>query len=141
MSMSAKESLKRIRSDRRRIQTLQEERKTIEIGIRGVSGIDQSGDRVSSSPRNAMESAAWRMLQRSERIDLEIIRLSDEVSRILEAVGKIKRAEYQEILKRRYVDGESLETIAEKMGYSYYHTCHLHGEALREYGSIINGKR
>ena len=46
-----------------------------------------------------------------------------------------------DILFRRYVQYQTLETIAGDLHKSYYWTCHLHGEALQEFEEKFSIRR
>lgn len=43
---------------------------------------------------------------------------------------------YRNILYFRYIKGLSLEQISEKIGYNYYKTCRLNGEALQKFDEL-----
>ena len=52
--------------------------------------------------------------------------------RIEDAVVRVEDGRLRELLRRRYIDGDTWEGIAVKMGMSYQWVCHLHGAALEE---------
>lgn len=58
---------------------------------------------------------------------LESVKLRRQLERKISAV---KDRRLQELLRRRYIDGDTWEQIAVAMGMSYQWTCHLHGIAL-----------
>lgn len=43
---------------------------------------------------------------------------------------------YYTILSLRYIYNKSFEEIADKIGYSYYPTCRMHGKALNEFDGL-----
>ena len=53
-------------------------------------------------------------------------------------LGKVTRAEYYEILHKRYFEYQSLEQIAVSMNYTYRWIRRLHGRALNVFGKIMN---
>ena len=50
---------------------------------------------------------------------------------VITMIGMVQDITLYEILKSRYIDGDSFEQIAVSLGYSYRHTIRLHGEALQ----------
>lgn len=60
---------------------------------------------------------------------LESVQLRRQLER---KISTVKDRRLQELLRRRYIDGDTWEQIAEAMGMSYQWTCHLHGIALTE---------
>lgn len=46
------------------------------------------------------------------------------------AINQVEDGRLRELLRRRYIDGDTWESIAVKMDYSYMHVCRLHGDAL-----------
>ena len=52
-------------------------------------------------------------------------------------IEKIADGRYREVLKRRYLWGESWEYIAIGLGYEYHHVHKLHGQALNEFKAIL----
>lgn len=53
-------------------------------------------------------------------------------------LGKVTKAEYYEILHKRYFEYQSLEQIAVSMNYTYRWIRRLHGRALNVFGKIMN---
>lgn len=43
---------------------------------------------------------------------------------------------YHTILSLRYLHNKTFEEIADKIGYSYYPTCRMHGKALNEFDKL-----
>lgn len=50
---------------------------------------------------------------------------------VITMIGMVQDVTLYQILKSRYIDGDSFEQIAVALGYSYRHTIRLHGEALQ----------
>ena len=67
-------------------------------------------------------------------IDVEINREIDEMQiarkEIRETLNQLEDESLKLLMEYRYIDGLTWERIAEKMHYSWRHTCRLHGEAL-----------
>lgn len=67
-------------------------------------------------------------------IDAEINREVDELQTVRQeiraALNQLEDENLELLMEYRYIDGMTWERIAEKMHYSWRHTCRLHGEAL-----------
>ena len=127
---NVKAYLRQIAHNRETVRMLKQRKKDLTMGMTAISGIDYSRDRITSTPKNAMEEAAWRLLERAEIIDREILRLVDQTDQIIAEIAGIQNATYKTILFKRYVECKDLKDMAKEMDYSYDHICHLHGEAL-----------
>lgn len=46
------------------------------------------------------------------------------------SIAQVEDGRLRELLRHRYIDGDTWESIAVKMDYSYMHVCRLHGDAL-----------
>lgn len=58
-----------------------------------------------------------------------------------ELLGKIKEAEYYQVLHKRYVLYKSFEQIATEMKYSYRGVCYVHGRALQAFGKVLEERK
>ena len=75
-----------------------------------------------------------RPMDKVDELERKITQAIDELADIrmeIEAVlGQLDDDTLRELMKYRYIDGLTWEQVAEKMHYSWRHTCRLHGEAL-----------
>lgn len=75
-----------------------------------------------------------RPMDKVDELERKITQAIDELADIrmeIEAVlGQLEDDTLRELMEYRYIDGLTWERIAEKMHYSWRHTCRLHGEAL-----------
>lgn len=75
-----------------------------------------------------------RPMDKVDELERKITQAIDELADIrmeIEAVlGQLEDDTLRELMKYRYIDGLTWEQVAEKMHYSWRHTCRLHGEAL-----------
>lgn len=51
-----------------------------------------------------------------------------------EKIMQLPDVRHQCVLIRYYLRAETFEQVAVRMNYSYYHVCHLHGNALQAFG-------
>ena len=77
-------------------------------------------------------------------LDAEIDRCIDELVRtkmeIIRGIRRLTDGRHREILRKRYLEGQTFEQIAVGIGYSYKQTCRLHGRALFKMEEVINGR-
>lgn len=132
--MRAKEYLEQIRQGDIKVKQLIKEFAGIKDSQITLSGIDYSKDRVQHSVNNA---AYTRLVEKQYDLQLEInasidnyISFKHKVIQQIQALGK---ADYIDILYKRYVEYESFEQISTEISLSYYHTVHIHGEALEAF--------
>lgn len=96
----------------------------------------------------AIRAADMMTIERREKLrdqlaDLEVreykarSELWQQRIQIEETIGAVKDPTYNEVLHRRYIEGQTFELIAVEMHYSWRHTIRLHGEALLEVEKII----
>lgn len=64
------------------------------------------------------------------KITQAIDELADIRAEIEDVLGQLEDDTLRELMEYRYIDGLTWEQVAEKMHYSWRHTCRLHGEAL-----------
>lgn len=75
-----------------------------------------------------------RPMDKVDELERKVTQAIDELADIrmeIEAVlGQLEDDTLRELMEYRYIDGLTWEQVAEKMHYSWRHTCRLHGEAL-----------
>ena len=135
--MTAKEYLNQIRLlDVRigqRIEELEEMRQRISI----LTGIDYSKDRIQSTPSSGNKQIEE--LVDFENTVLDMIHKETKLKhKVIGEIQELSNPIYVDLLFRRYVECYSFEKIACDMGYAYNYVCTLHGEALKEFGKVLN---
>lgn len=55
---------------------------------------------------------------------------------IISQLDSMENEIYHTILYLRYIHNKTFEEIADKIGYSYYPTCKMHGKALNEFDKL-----
>ena len=90
-----------------------------------LTGMPQGGQNV---PK--VEQSAIMICDIEKEINERIKQLSELYMRILSAIDTVDDINLQNLLYRRYIQGQKWEKIAVEMHYSYMHVCRLHGQAL-----------
>lgn len=75
-----------------------------------------------------------RPMDKVDELERKITQAIDEFAdiraEIEDVLGKLEDDTLRKLMEYRYIDGLTWEQVAEKMHYSWRHTCRLHGEAL-----------
>jgi DNA-directed RNA polymerase specialized sigma24 family protein len=135
--MTAKEYLQEIAKYKRMIETKVRQRKKLRESLSFIEGVSYDRGKVQSSPHDKLSESVIRVVDMDRDIENTIREYNEELLRRVDRINMLDRPEYIQILTLRYVDGLSFEAIAVEMNYSYYHTCHLHGDALREFQGVM----
>lgn len=136
--MSAKDYLCRIKDLREYLKQLQLRKKNIHMDYTGISAIDYGGDRVQSSPTDRMWEAGCKLLERIEKIDAEIERVSILIDDMSDEIHAVDGGKYSQILFLRYYDGKTLKEISSEQSIDYNQLCRIHGAALRAFAQKHN---
>lgn len=131
--MTIKDYLNQIGYYREYIRQLRTRKENIHIDYNGISAIDYGGDRVQSSPVNRIEEEGWKLLERLQKIDAEIERVSILIDDISMEIHEVDGGKYSQILFLRYYDGKTLKEISAEQHTDYNQICRIHGAALRAF--------
>ncbi|EEG52924.1 hypothetical protein CLOSTASPAR_05032 [[Clostridium] asparagiforme DSM 15981] len=131
--LTAKEYLREIRILDKRIDQKQREFDTLKRGRTYVGGMDYSQERVQTSAGQGFVGLSDKLVDMQREINRDIDQFNDIRHARINQIQQLSRIDYMDILFRRYVQYQSFEEISSDMEMSYYWTCHLHGEALKEF--------
>ena len=133
--MTAKEYLSRIRNMDDAVRREEDELARLEAELASIRAVDYSRERVQTSgdPEAAFIAAIDRILELQADRMRDRERLITVRSEVIMRLEDMDNAAYSELLYLRYVGGETLESAASIMGYSYDRVRHMHGEALEEF--------
>nr|DAF37710.1 MAG TPA: Protein of unknown function (DUF1492) [Caudoviricetes sp.] len=121
----------RVRDAERELKLLEQEYEQAKSDILHLKAIQYDKDKVSGGKIGDLSDAIAALEGYAERVNAkwdELIALRTEAEGLIE---KIADGRYREVLKRRYLWGESWEYIAVGMRYSFRQVTRLHGGALR----------
>lgn len=136
--VTAKEYLQEIRKLDIAINQKQIEYDTLKKSRTYIGGMDYSDERVQTSPDGSgFTKISDRLADMQRDINNEIDQFHDMRHERIGQIQQLSKAEYTQILFKRYVEYKSLETVASEMVYSYHRACHIHGEALCKFEEIM----
>lgn len=134
--MTAKEYLWRVRDAALELERLEQEYEQARNDIMHLKGIAYDGDRVSGGKIGDLSDAIATLERYAERVNAkwdELIALRQEAEAHIDA---LRDGRYREVLKRRYLRGQSLERIAVDLCFDYRWVKRLHGRALVEFQKL-----
>lgn len=132
--MTAKEYLREIKKIDVAIDQKQIEYDTLKRSRTYIGGMDYSDERVQTSvDGSGFTRISDKLADLQREINDEIDQWHDMRHDRINQIQQLSKVEYVDVLFRRYVQYQSLETIAGDLQKSYHRTCHLHGEALQEF--------
>lgn len=127
--MTAKEFLRGIRGHNQRIKALMERRQYY-YDIAQGTGSGEPPRIGGGNQSSRVENAVHKLMELEEDLNKEIDRLVDEVRLAERLIDKLEDSRHRDVLKFRYLNGWSWETITDEMGYEKRYIFKLHGEAL-----------
>lgn len=127
--MTAKEYLNQARVLDMLINTKQSELYSLKLMATSISSPVIS-EKVQSGGENNTMRIIDKIVDLQNEINLEIDKLVTLKSEIREKIGNVYNQKFITLLTDKYINGFTLEQIAERMDISYTTICKLHGEAL-----------
>lgn len=124
--MTAKEELRQIAILKYEIQSLEDQLVEIDTRLTHITPV------LSDMPHGAstgdkMVDGISKVIEIKTSIQKRINVLCEISHECTRRISTMENCTYRTILIDRYVNGRSLEWIADKLHYSYYHACKLHG--------------
>lgn len=118
---------------KRELKICREQASECHISYSSLRGIDYSKDNVQSSPKNALEEAAWKMMEQEERLAKEIVRLTSDLNEHLSAIRKVQPKKYADILYMIFYEQQPLEDIATAHGLKISYVRKMQSQAINAF--------
>lgn len=128
----AKVYLQEIRRMDARIDQETDELSKLKERLSGVRGVDYSRPRVQSSPKSGDAPFVDDVVRITE-MEKELNGLIDERLRRISQIQQMEDNKDVSLLYKRYVEGKSMQVIADEMYYNEGYIRQLHGTALRHF--------
>ena len=126
----------RVRDAERELKLLEQEYEQAKADILHLQAIQYDADKVSGGKIGDLSDAIAALEGYAERVNTQwdrLITLRKEAGALIE---QIEDGRYREVLKRRYLQGQSLEEIAVDLRYNYRWIKRLHGRAMGEFEKL-----
>ena len=136
--MTAKEYLTNISRIDEEIKLLEDEILETQTRLTHITPIlsgmpnGSSGDKIGNG--------IIKLIELKEKLNAAVDRYVDHKNEALDIIDKIENQTYRMILMGRYRKRKSFELISTEINYSYFRTCRMHGEALKEFSKLKDGK-
>lgn len=127
----------RVRDAERELKLLEQEYEQAKADILHLKATQYDADKVSGGKIGDLSDAIAVLEGYAERVNAKwdkLVALRNEAGALIEQIAD---GRYREVLKRRYLWGESWEYIAVRLGYAYHHIHKLHGQALNEFEAVF----
>lgn len=128
--MTAREYLGQIRALDDLINAKQGELYRLRLSATSVSS-PTFGDKVHQGGDNRSMLIIDKIIAMQEEINAEINRLVDLKAEIREKISRVYNPQFVALLTEKYINGLTLEDIAERMEITDKTACRWHGEALQ----------
>jgi DNA-directed RNA polymerase specialized sigma24 family protein len=129
--MNAKEFLMRGINLERRVDTIKDQIEHYKSLVNNCT-VTYSDSPKSTTSNYKLEECTQKIMDLQAELCEAMADLVDVTCEISRAIQKIENYDYQDLLVKRYVLGQSWEKIADDMNYGIRNVHRLHGEALRE---------
>lgn len=137
--MTAKEYLMTIKDRRDRIRMLLEEIEQLRTDAESVS-INLDG-MPRNSGQTSFEKLAIQLAEAEAQLTDEMSDLWTQTMRAHSLIGEVSSPQRQQILTKRYLQGQRWEQIAYEMHFSWQHCFRVHGMALAELDKILEDNK
>jgi len=128
-NLEKKRWLRSYRRSEGRIQRLQEELERWQARAEGLSSAASEAP-ARGSGEDRLQSAVDRIVEIRQKLQADLVELTDRRLRIRAAVGAVQDELLRAILELYYIDGKSWDEIAREKGYTVRRIQQLHGDAL-----------
>lgn len=136
--MKAKDYLEQIRILDRLINNKLQELEQLEALATKVTSVN-SGDRVQTSgSQDKMADTVIKILELKQEINADIDRLVDLKVDAIRIIKKVKNKQHQKILYQKYIQYNSLYSIAQKRKVDYGKIKRIHRKALEKFEEILH---
>ena len=100
--------------------------------IQGL-GIDYSRVKVKTTPKNDKISDLIDLLNElKQEQEAKKETAVQEMARVVEVIDSLDDTTQKELLQKRYIDGDTWDSIGQQMGYTWRHLIRLHNQALEK---------
>lgn len=114
-----------------RIENKKSERDQLRELAMSVSSFSNRERVQTSGSQDKMGDTVAKILDLETEITASIVEYLGKKEEVIRTIESVENINMYNLLYKRYVDGKTLTTIADEMGFSEDYIKHLHGDALR----------
>ncbi len=130
--MTAKEYLRSIKYLDSTINAKQAELDRLKRDMCSIKGVTYDGDKVQGGITDSMKIVD-KIIELNNIINAEIDKLVDLKAEAHQKIEKVCNEKFISLLTDIYINGYTLEQVAERMDSSYSTVCRHHGDALQAF--------
>lgn len=130
--MTAKEYLRSIKYLDSTINAKQAELDRLKRDMCSIKGVTYDGDKVQGGITDSMKIVD-KIIELNNLINAEIDKLVDLKAEAHQKIEKVCNEKFISLLTDIYINGYTLEQVAERMDSSYSTVCRHHGDALQAF--------
>lgn len=130
--MTAKEYLRSIKYLDSAINAKQAELDRLKRNMCSIKGVTYDGDKVQGGITDSMKIVD-KIIELNNLINAEIDKLVDLKAEAHAKIEKVCNRKFISLLTDIYINGYTLEQVAERMDSSYSTVCRYHGDALQAF--------
>ena len=130
--MTAKEYLRSIKYLDSAINAKQAELDRLKRDMCSIKGVTYDGDKVQGGITDSMKIVD-KIIELNNLINAEIDKLVDLKAEAHAKIEKVCNRKFISLLTDIYINGYTLEQVAERMDSSYSTVCRYHGDALQAF--------
>lgn len=134
---AADEYLSKIKDVEEMIRKKEQELEALRYKASGAGAIRYDKDRVQTSPQNYMEMAMMDIVELNKEIEEDKASIENIKGDAYAIVRMIQKADQRAIIEWFYLNGLSMEAVADKMSMSTRNAYYLRDDALESFGSIM----
>ena len=134
----AKEYLQKIKLYDARIENGLQELSALEDMVKRITPVLKQDVVSSSGSQDKLGDTVAKIADLRDQINRDVDAFVDLKKEAAAKLARVEKAEYYEILHKRYFKYQSLEQIAVSMNYTYRWIRRLHGRALQAFEKTIN---
>lgn len=134
--MNVRTYLNQIRHFEADVQSRIQERRNLRSSVE-LKTTSYNSDKVQEGGAGHFDEKYVKFIEVSELINEKIDDLFDLKLRISNEIDELEKPEHRIILRLRYINLQTFEQVAVKLGYNMRHIHRLHGTALIEFDKVI----
>lgn len=114
--------------------------KKLRAEISPIRGLVYDREKIMTSPSKTTETERRLIdiVDMENEIMAEAIELNNERRKIIRQIEGLPDKRYAQVLMLRYVEGDNLRVISEKVNYSYQWVRYAHINALQQFANLYN---
>ena len=139
--MKAKEYLRQIKKNEEQIRQLENQLESVKLSMEEVSSVAADRVRTKSAKADPVVNQIVKLNAIAEDVIKRKVKYEAAKDRMIREIHSLSDATYVAILSMRYIEGRTIQEIADALNYSVDRIKHKHGEALEAFNNAVLRKK